>query len=100
MQNGLPPREEMAMDSKTGGQFEVRQEMRAFAEKVFDQARKAFETFISTARHTVNVLEGQARGRNEGFESLTGLVEALLRKRSHLLRNFELPTCLAIHRHL
>src|SRR5947209_6345754 len=60
----------MTMDSKTGGQFEVPQEMRAFAEKSFEQARKAFETFISTARHTVNVLENQAETTRHGARDL------------------------------
>jgi phasin len=60
----------MMMDSKTGGQFEVPQEMRAFAEKSFEQARKAFETFISTARHTVSVLEDQAETTRQGARDL------------------------------
>jgi len=58
------------MDSKTGGQFEVPQEMRAFAEKSFEQARKAFETFISTARHTVSVFEDQAETTRQSARDL------------------------------
>ena len=58
------------MDSKTGGQFEVPQEMRAFAEKSFDQARQAFESFISTARHTVSVFEDQAETTRQGARDL------------------------------
>ena len=58
------------MDSKTGGQFEVPQEMRAFAEKSVEQARKAFETFISTARQTVSALEDQAETTRQGAKDV------------------------------
>ena len=61
------------MDSKTGGQFEVPQEMRAFAEKSFEQARQAFETFTSSARHTVNVLENQAETTRQGARAAVGV---------------------------
>src|SRR6478735_1916581 len=40
--------------------FDVPPEMRAFAEKSVEQARQAFDGFISAAHHAVNTLEGQA----------------------------------------
>jgi phasin len=57
-------------DRNPGGHFEVPPEMRAFAEKSFEQARKAFETFITTTRHTVSVLEDQAETTRQGAKNL------------------------------
>src|SRR3982074_690180 len=41
------------------GQFEIPKEMRSMAEASFDQARKAFESFLGTAQHTASTLEGK-----------------------------------------
>ena len=58
------------MDRNSGGQFEVPPEMRAFAEKSVEQARQAFESFISTAHNTVSALEGQAETTRQGAKDL------------------------------
>ena len=58
------------MDRNSGGHFEVPPEMRAFAEKSVEQARQAFESFISTAHNTVSALEGQAETTRQGAKDL------------------------------
>ncbi len=40
--------------------YEVPSEMRDFAEKSVDQARKAFDSFISAARRTADTVQGSA----------------------------------------
>jgi phasin len=42
------------------GNFEVPHEMRDFAEKSVDQARKAFDGFLGAARRTADTLQGSA----------------------------------------
>jgi phasin len=39
--------------------FEIPQELRSMAEASFDQARKAFETFLSSAQQAASSLEGR-----------------------------------------
>ena len=53
-----------------GGQFEIPQEMRAFAEKSVEQAREAFESFISTAHHTLSAFGEQAETTRQGAQDL------------------------------
>lgn len=50
----------MANDSNMN--FEIPAEMRAFAEKSVEQARKAFDTFVAAAQHAVTTAETQAKG--------------------------------------
>lgn len=46
--------------SDTGrDQFEIPQDLRALAETSFNQARKAFETFVSAAHSAADTIEGQ-----------------------------------------
>lgn len=45
--------------------FEIPKELRSMAEASFDQARKAFETFLSSAQQAVSSLEG----RNEAVRA-------------------------------
>lgn len=40
--------------------FDIPPEMRAFTEKTVEQARQAFEGFMSAARHTVGSMEDRA----------------------------------------
>ena len=54
------------MDKNAGGNFAVPPEMRAFAEKSVEQARQAFESFMSTAQNTVSAMEGQAESTRQG----------------------------------
>lgn len=46
------------MNPNQGAAFEIPTEMRDFAEKSVEQARKAFDGFIGTARKTMDTLEG------------------------------------------
>src|SRR5262249_20296489 len=46
--------------------FEIPPEMRAFAEKSFEQARQAFDSFLSAASRTVSTLERQAETARRG----------------------------------
>jgi phasin len=41
------------------GRFEIPKEMRSMAEASFDQARKAFEGFLSNAQQTASTIEGK-----------------------------------------
>lgn len=51
------------------GSFEIPAEMRAFAEKSVEQAKQAFDTFISAAQHAVSTAESQAaNARNSAKE--------------------------------
>jgi phasin len=58
------------MDRSAGGQFEIPQEMRAFAEKSVEQARQAFESFISTAHQTINAFGDQAETTRQGAKDI------------------------------
>ncbi len=51
--------------------FEIPPEMRAFAEKSVEQARQAFEGFISAAHRTVSAFEGQAESARQGAKDVT-----------------------------
>src|ERR1700739_482082 len=46
--------------------FQIPPEMRAFAEKSVEQARQAFDGFITAAQRTVSTLEGQATAAQKG----------------------------------
>jgi len=50
--------------------FEVPPEMRAFAEKSFEQARQAFESFLAAASRTVSTFEGQAETARKGARDI------------------------------
>ena len=50
--------------------FEVPAEMRAFAEKSVEQARQAFDGFISAAHHAVSAFEGQAETARKGAKDM------------------------------
>ena len=50
--------------------FEVPPEMRALAEKSFEQARQAFEGFLSAANRTVSRFEGQAESARKGAQDV------------------------------
>lgn len=46
----------------SGDRFEIPKEMRSMAETSLDQARKAFESFISTAQQTAAAFGGPSMG--------------------------------------
>jgi phasin len=50
--------------------FEIPAEMRAFAERSFEQARIAFDKFIEAAQQTMNTLEGQSKVAQEGAKEI------------------------------
>ena len=54
----------MAKDGNSS--FEIPAEMRAFAEKSVEQAKQAFDTFISAAQQAVNAAENQVASARTG----------------------------------
>jgi phasin len=54
------------MAKESNAAFEVPAEMRAFAEKSVEQAKAAFDTFISAAHHAVTTAETQAKSAQSG----------------------------------
>jgi phasin len=51
--------------------FEIPKEMRSMAETSFDQARKAFETFVSSAQQTAARIEGQGATVRAGARDIS-----------------------------
>jgi phasin len=51
--------------------FEIPPEMRAIAEKSVEQARQAFDGFISAAHKAVSTFEGQAETARKGAKDVT-----------------------------
>jgi len=51
--------------------FEIPPEMRALAEKSVEQARQAFDSFISAAHRAVSAFEGQAETARRGAKDVT-----------------------------
>jgi phasin len=51
--------------------LEIPPEMRAFAEKGVEQARQAFDGFISAAHTAVNAFDGQAETARKGAKDVT-----------------------------
>ena len=58
----------MAKDGN--GTFEIPAEMRAMAEKSVEQAKQAFDSFISAAQHAVNTAESQAAHAQSGAKEI------------------------------
>lgn len=54
------------MANNGGTSFEIPAEMRAFAEKSVEQAKQAFDGFISAAQHAVGTAETQAKSIQTG----------------------------------
>ena len=55
----------------TGDRFEIPSEIRAFAERSVEQARQAFDGFISAAHQAVSAFEGQAETARKGAKDVT-----------------------------
>jgi phasin len=51
--------------------FEIPKEMRSMAETSFDQARKAFENFVSSAQQTAARIEGQGATVRAGARDIS-----------------------------
>jgi phasin len=64
-------KEEMTMAKETTPPFEVPAEMRAFAEQSVEQAKVAFDKFISAANDAVNTLEGRAKTAQAGAKDVS-----------------------------
>jgi len=58
----------MSKDDNT--HFEIPADMRAFAEKSVQQARQAFDIFISAAQHAVSAAESQAANVQVGAKDV------------------------------
>jgi len=67
--------------------FEIPPEMRAFAEKSFEQARQAFEGFVSAASRTVTTFEGQAETARKGARDIGQTAMAFAQK--NIAQSFE-----------
>jgi phasin len=67
------------MAKESGTRFEIPSDMRALAEKSVEQAKQAFDIFISAAQHAVSTAESQAAnaqaGAKEVGELAIGFVE-------------------------
>jgi phasin len=59
------------MAKETTPPFEVPTEMRAFAEHSVEQAKLAFDKFISAAHETVNLVEGRAKNAQAGAKDMS-----------------------------
>jgi phasin len=57
--------------AKDTSQFEIPPEMRALAEQSVEQARLAFEKFISAAHDAVNTFEGRAKTAQAGAKDVS-----------------------------
>jgi phasin len=62
------------------GRFELPKEMRAMAEASFDQARKAFESFLGTAQQTADSLEGKSETVRAGAKDISARAVAFAEK--------------------
>jgi phasin len=51
--------------------FQIPPEMRALAEKSVEQARQAFDGFMTAAQRTVSTFEGQAKAAQEGAKGIS-----------------------------
>ena len=79
------------MAKEGAANFEIPAEMRAFAEKSVEQAKQAFDSFVSAAQHAVNTAENQAAsartGAKEVGEMAIALPSAISRRRSNSPRS-------------
>ena len=61
------------MANESGVRFEIPADMRALAEKSVEQAKQAFDIFISAAQHAVNTAETQAASAQAGAKEMGAL---------------------------
>lgn len=54
------------------GRFEIPKDMRSMAEASFEQARKAFENFLSNAQQTASKIEGHNETLRAGVKDISG----------------------------
>ncbi len=72
----------------TTDRFELPPEMRALAERSVEQARQAFDGFISAAQHAVTAFEGQAETARKGAKDITEM--AMTFAQQNIASSFEL----------
>jgi len=58
------------MNKDATGQFDIPADMRAMAEKSVEQARVAFNTFMTAAQEAVATFEGQAKATQAGAKDI------------------------------
>ena len=75
----------MAKDGNSS--FEIPAEMRAFAEKSVEQAKQAFDSFISAAQQAVSTVENQAGNARTGAKETSEL--AIRFAESNIASSFE-----------
>jgi phasin len=68
--------------------FQIPQEMRTFAEKSIDQAKQAFDGFISSAQQAVSAFEGQAETARKGARNVAE--KAMSFAEQNVAKSFEL----------
>ena len=68
--------------------FEIPPEMRAFAEKSVEQARQAFDGFMSAAQHAMSTFEGQAESARKGARDVAE--KAMTFAQQNIASSFEL----------
>lgn len=61
------------MAKESGAGFNIPADMRALAERSVEQAKEAFEIFISAAQHAVNAAEAQTAGARAGAKDVSEL---------------------------
>jgi phasin len=87
------------------GHFEIPKEMRSMAEASFDQARKAFEKFLSTAEQTAGSIEERGASMRAGAKDIGAKafsyaeknVQASLDYAQALLHAKDLPDMMRVH---
>ena len=85
--------------------FDIPQNMKDFAEAGFDQARKAFENFMSAAQKTASTLEEQGHAAQASAKELSGKavefaetnIRASLDHAERLLKAKDMPEVLKLH---
>ncbi len=58
------------MAKESSARFEIPSDMRALAEKSVEQAKQAFDIFISAAQHAVSTAENQAASAQAGAKEV------------------------------
>ncbi len=61
------------MAKEASANFEIPAEMRNFAEKSMEQAKQAFDSFISAAQHAANTMENRATSAHAGAKEASEL---------------------------
>jgi phasin len=104
-ENPLHMQEEWTMGDDGRDRFEIPREMRSMAEASFDQARKAFESFVSQAQQTAAKIEGQGVSVRAGARDISSKamsyaeknVQASLDYAQQLLQAKDLSEVMRLH---